>query len=118
MGGTHARAYAKIEGVKVVAISSRSLEKAQKLCDEVGGSATTDDLSILNDPAVDAVSIALPTHLHKPMVLAALKAGKDVLLESLCTNTADCDEMIAAWQQSGKSLMIGRRCTFGPNMWR
>ena len=115
MGGTHARAYAKIEGVKVAAISSRSLEKAQKLCDEVGGSATTDDLSILNDPAVDAVSIALPTHLHKPMVLAALKAGKDVLLEKpFALNTADCDEMIAAWQQSGKSLMIGQTLHFWP----
>ncbi len=37
MGGTHARAYAKIPGVEVAAVSSRHLDKAEKLAGEVGG---------------------------------------------------------------------------------
>ena len=36
MGGTHARSYAQLPGVKVVAVSSRNLEKAAKLAAEVG----------------------------------------------------------------------------------
>lgn len=115
MGGTHARAYAKIAGVQVAAISSRNLEKARKLTDEVGGNPTTDDLAIIGDPAIDAVSIALPTHLHKPMVLAALQAGKHVLLEKpFALNVADCEEMITAWKQSGRFLMIGQTLHFWP----
>lgn len=115
MGGTHARGYAKIAGVTVAAISSRTLAKAQALTDEVGGVPTTDDLAIINDPAIDAVSITLPTPLHKPMTLAALKAGKHVLLEKpFALHVADCDEMITAWQQSGKNLMIGQTLRFWP----
>ncbi len=115
MGVTHARGYAKIDGVKIAAISSRNLDKAKKLTDEVGGTPTTDDLAILRDPTIDAVSITLPTHLHKPMTLAALQAGKHVLLEKpFALNSADCDEMIAAWQASGKTLMIGQTLRFWP----
>ena len=115
MGGTHARGYAKIEGVTVAAISSRTLAKAKALTDEVGGVPTSDDMAILHDPAIDAVSITLPTPLHKPMTLAALAAGKHVLLEKpFALNVADCDAMIAAWQQSGKQLMIGQTLRFWP----
>jgi UDP-N-acetylglucosamine 3-dehydrogenase len=115
MGGTHARGYAKIAGVTVAAISSRTLTKAKALTDEVGGVPTIDDMAIINDPTIDAVSITLPTPLHKPMTLAALKAGKDVLLEKpFALTVADCEEMIAAWQQSGKYLMIGQTLRFWP----
>ncbi len=115
MGGTHARGYAKIEGVQIAAISSRTLDNAKKLTEEVGGRPTTDDLSILNDPAIDIVSITLPTYLHKPMLLAALQTGKHVLLEKpFALNTIDCDEMIAAWQKSGKLLMVGQTLRFWP----
>jgi len=43
MGGTHARAYAKIAGVTVAAVSSRNLHKAEKLAKEVGARAASDD---------------------------------------------------------------------------
>jgi UDP-N-acetylglucosamine 3-dehydrogenase len=64
MGATHARAYAKIPGVSVVAVSSRQLDKAAKLATEVGARATTDDRSIIEDPSIDIISNTLPTHLH------------------------------------------------------
>ena len=35
MGGTHARAYAKIEGIEVAAVSSLHIEKAQELAERV-----------------------------------------------------------------------------------
>lgn len=115
MGSTHARGYAKIPGVTVAAIASRTLAKAKALTDEVGGVPTTDEMAIINDPAIDAVSITLPTSLHKPMTLAALAAGKHVLLEKpFALTVADCDAMIAAWQASGKFLMIGQTLRFWP----
>jgi predicted dehydrogenase len=115
MGGTHARAYTKLPDVRVVAVSSRSAAKAEKLAQEVGAKPTTDDTAILNDRSIEAVSITLPTHLHKAAALAALQAGKHVLLEKpFALNVADCDEMIEAQRKSGKLLMIAHVLRFWP----
>ena len=113
MGGTHARAFAKIPGVEIVAISSRHPEKAEALVAAVGGKAVTDDRTILEDPSIEAVSNTLPTHLHPASTIAALEAGKHVLLEKPFALTApDCDGMIAAAGASGKTLMVAHVLRF------
>jgi len=113
MGGTHARAYAKIPGVEVAAVSSLHLDKAEKLAGEVGARATTDDRTIIEDPAIDAISNTLPTHLHPESTIAALKAGKHVLLEKPFALTApECDGMIAAAKASGRILMVAHVLRF------
>ncbi|MBN9020546.1 MAG: Gfo/Idh/MocA family oxidoreductase [Rhizobiales bacterium] len=70
MGGTHARAYAKIPGVDIVAISSRHPEKAEKLVAEVGGKAVADDRAVIEDASIDVISNTLPTHLHADSTIA------------------------------------------------
>src|SRR6186997_3075081 len=113
MGTTHAHAYAKIPGVTIAAVSSRNLDKAAKLATECDARATTDDHSIIEDPEIDAVSNTLPTHLHPEMTVAALKAGKHVLLEKPFALTADlCDEMIEAERATGKILMVAHVLRF------
>lgn len=115
MGGTHARAFAKLPGVRVVAVSSRSKDKASKLAAEFGAEAVTDDMSIVNDPSIDAISNTLPTHLHRKFTVAALEAGKHVLVEKpLGLNVADCDAMIAARNKSGNFLMVAHVLRFWP----
>jgi UDP-N-acetylglucosamine 3-dehydrogenase len=113
MGGTHARAYAKIPGVSVAAVSSRHLDKAEKLAGDVGARATTDDRSIIEDPSIDAISNTLPTHLHAQATIAALRAGKHVLLEKpFALTAADCDGMIAAAEETGRTLMVAHVLRF------
>jgi predicted dehydrogenase len=113
MGSTHARAYAKIPGVEVVAVSAASLDKAEKLAVEVGARATTDNLSIIEDSSITAISNTLPTHLHEEFTIAALKAGKHVLLEKpFALTAARCDGMIAAEKESGKHLLVAHACRF------
>jgi predicted dehydrogenase len=113
MGGTHARAYAKIPGVEVAVVSSRHLGKAEKLASEVGARATTDDRAIIEDPTILAISNTLPTHLHPATTIAALAAGKHVLLEKPFALTApECDGMIAAAQASGRILMVAHVLRF------
>lgn len=113
MGGTHARAYSKIPGVSVVAVSSRNHDKAERLAQEVGARATTDDRSIIEDPSIDAISNTLPTHLHVETTVAALKAGKHVLLEKPFAVTAvECDGMIAAADETGRMLLVAHVLRF------
>jgi predicted dehydrogenase len=113
MGGTHARAYAKIPGVSVAAVSSRDINKAEKLAKEVGGRATTDDRSIIEDPSIEAISNTLPTHLHAETTIAALRAGKHVLLEKpFALTAAYCDGMIAAAGETGRTLMVAHVLRF------
>ncbi|MCC7451308.1 MAG: Gfo/Idh/MocA family oxidoreductase [Anaerolineae bacterium] len=115
MGRTHARAYAKLPDIQVAAISSRTQINADKLGQEFGAWATTDALSIINDPTIDAISNTLPPHLHPQFTEAALLAGKHVLLEKpFGLTVADCDRMISAQHNSGKFLMIAHVLRFWP----
>jgi UDP-N-acetylglucosamine 3-dehydrogenase len=113
MGRTHAQAYAKIPGISIAAVSSRHLDKAEKLANEVGARATTDDRSIIEDPSIEAISNTLPTPLHAEPTIAALGAGKHVLLEKpLALRAADGDGMIAAAKETGRTLMIAHVLRF------
>jgi predicted dehydrogenase len=113
MGTTHARAYAKIPGVSIAAVSSRNLDRAEKLAKEVGARATIDNRSIIDDPSIEAISNTLPTHLHAETTLTALKAGKHVLLEKpFALTAADCDDMIATAKETGRTLMVAHVLRF------
>jgi myo-inositol 2-dehydrogenase/D-chiro-inositol 1-dehydrogenase len=57
---------------------------------------------------VDAVAVVVPNHLHAEVGVAALEAGKDVLLEKpMATTLADCDRLLAAARASGRVLTVG-----------
>lgn len=115
MGSTHARAFAKLPDVQVVGVSSRSAEKAAALAKEVGAQPYADALTLATDPQVDVVSITLPTHLHKEYTLAALNAGKSVLLEKpMGLSVEECDTMIAAARQNNQILMLAHVLRFWP----
>lgn len=113
MGSAHARAFARLPDIEIVGVSSRSLDKAKALAIQIGARATTDDMEWIRDPEIDAVSITLPTHLHKPYTIAALNAGKHVLLEKpFGLDVAECDAMTRAWRKSGKILMLAHVLRF------
>ena len=66
--------------------------------------------SLLNDPNVEAVIIALPLHLHAPAAIAAMKKGKHVLCEKLMAyNVGQCKEMAQAAKQTGRLLAVGHQ---------
>ena len=63
---------------------------------------------LLKDPTIDAVVIASPEHLHYPMFMAAIKAGKNIYVEKPLAHTIEQGaEMVAAWQKSGKIVQVG-----------
>ena len=75
----------------------------------------TDYEQMLQSEQLDAVSITLPTHLHKAFSIMALEAGVHVLCEKPMALTLDeCDEMIAAADAADRELMVGHCIRFWP----
>jgi predicted dehydrogenase len=67
---------------KVVAVADVNSEAANKLAATAGGAKVYADYhQLLADPQVDAVYVATPPFLHKPMTIDALRAGKHVCCE-------------------------------------
>jgi UDP-N-acetylglucosamine 3-dehydrogenase len=70
---------------------------------------------LLADPQIEAVSIVTHVDDHLEPTLAALAAGKHVLLEKpMARRPADCDRMIDAAQRADRILMVGHICRFNP----
>ncbi len=70
----------------------------------------TDYKELLANKDIEAVVIALPLHLHAPVAIEAMKAGKHVLCEKLMAwNIAQCKEMIHVADQTQRILSIGHQ---------
>jgi predicted dehydrogenase len=68
--------------LEVVAIGSRHLASAQAAASALGiPTAHGSYEALLADPSIEAIYNPLPNHLHVPMTLAAVRAGKHVLCE-------------------------------------
>jgi predicted dehydrogenase len=92
---------------EVTAIASRDGELARAAADRLGiPSAHGSYESLLADPALDAVYIPLPNHLHAEWTIAALRAGKHVLCEKPLAMTAgDAQRMVEVARATGLHLM-------------
>ena len=71
----------------------------------------------LEDPSLDAVTIATPDHWHAPMAILALAAGKNVYLEKPCShNPYEGELLIKAVEKSGGVFQMGNQRRSFPNM--
>jgi len=94
------------EGVEVVAVASRSAERARDYAAEHGiGRAHGSYDALLGDPDVDAVYVSLPNSLHVPWSIRALEAGKHVLCEKpLTRHPGDAEAAFDAAERAGRVL--------------
>ena len=108
-GAYHARAIAAAQGVRLVAACADELPLAEAFTSEHGGKPYSDWRAMLDDKSLDAVAITAPHHLHCQLAVAALKAGKHVLLEKpMALSVAECNRIIASAQASRAKLMVGQ----------
>lgn len=116
IGRSHARAVDGKQGIKLEALCDTNEEFLNKFADTLGVEKRyTDFYEMLKDDSITAYIIATPDNLHKDMVCAALKAGKDVLCEKpIALHNDECKEMIKAAEESGRLLMVGQVCRFAP----
>jgi predicted dehydrogenase len=91
---------------EIVAIASRSLEKAQAAAEKLSIPVAYGSYEeLLADPAIDAIYNPLPNHLHVPWSVKAAEAGKHVLCEKPIALTAsETDLLIAARDKTGVKI--------------
>ena len=111
IAAVHVDAFSKYpERCEIKAICDLYPEKAQALIDEHGLKNATAYKSYeeaLTREDIHAVSICLPPNVHAEIGVAALKAGKHVLMEKpMAPSLEECDQIIKAAEEAGKLVSV------------
>jgi myo-inositol 2-dehydrogenase/D-chiro-inositol 1-dehydrogenase len=108
-GKFHAEAIRKAPGAELAAIACASEATAASARERYPDAAIhLDWRKLLADRSIDAVDIVVPNHLHAEIAVAALEAGKNVLLEKpMAGSIADCDRILEAVRRTGRVLSVG-----------
>lgn len=108
IGPTHIGAIQQIADAEVVAVCDEDAAKAQAVGSKdpsITVYTSLDDM--LRDPRIDAVSVCTPSGKHADHAVAAMDAGKHVVVEKpMDISLEACDRMIAAEDSTGKTLAI------------
>ncbi|MCA9236055.1 MAG: Gfo/Idh/MocA family oxidoreductase [Planctomycetales bacterium] len=102
------RNFAACPETELVAVCDRDQQRlTQVLRPYPGVEAITDFEQLLDRADIDAVAIATPVNTHAPLGVAALQAGKHVLVEKpLAGSVADAEQMVEAAAAANRVLMV------------
>ena len=107
-GSVHAMTYTASPDVELVEVCDQNEQRAKETAEKYQvKNYTTDWRKVLDNPEIRAVSVATPDFAHTEIVLAALHAGKHVLVEKpLALTIADCEKIISTRDHHGLKLMV------------
>jgi len=116
-GTKHLDGIKNIDGVEVVSVIGRELEKTKEVAQKYGIRHVGTDLAeSLAMPEVDAVILCTPTQMHAEQSIACLKAGKHVQVEiPLADSLKGAEEVASLQKQTGKVAMVGHTRRFNPS---
>jgi 2-hydroxy-4-carboxymuconate semialdehyde hemiacetal dehydrogenase len=116
-GIKHLDALKLIDGVEVVSIIGRELDKAKEVAAKYGAKHVTTDLAdSLKLPEVDAVILCTPTQMHAEQSIACMRAGKHVQVEIPLCDKLDEGRAVALLQKkTGLVAMCGHTRRFNPS---
>ncbi len=109
IAGLHLKSYAKNPRVEVVAIADIKDDRAKAVAEQWGATNHYPDAaSLLADPAVEAVSICTWNDTHAELAIAALEAGKHVLVEKpMSKSWEQADQVRQAAEKADTVLQVG-----------
>lgn len=107
--GMHLPNLQKLDAFEIRAICSRTGSKAKAVAQQFDAAyATTDYEEILNDGEIDLILISTRHNLHGPMVLDALRAGKNTFVEKpLCLHDSELEQILSVFRAG--SITVDRR---------
>lgn len=113
----HARALALLpELYRVTAVADPRPERRQEAQDKFDCQTTAEVADLIANDQIDLLVIATPSHLHADQTIAALQAGKDVMVEKpMALTIAEVDKMIAAAEAAKRVLTINQNYRYQPD---
>ena len=118
-GKDHIDAFARVPNVEIAALCDVDESVLNKRRGDVAGNPRTfvDVRKLLDDPTIDAISIATPDHWHALMGIWACQAGKDVYVEKPCShNLWEGRQLVRAAQKYGRIVQHGTQSRSAPAM--
>jgi predicted dehydrogenase len=113
LGQHHARVLAAIPGVELVGVADVRPDQARAIAGRFGTRAFDDHRDLLGK--VDAVSVAVPTALHRAVAGAFLAEGVATMVEKpLTTSLAEAEELVGLARSRGAVLQVGHIERFNP----
>jgi len=102
---------------ELVAIADPSRKRAGDLAGKMGASRVYESArELIADPDIDAVAIAVPNAFHAPQAIAALEAGKHVLLDKpFALNLGEAKAVAAAARKAKRVFTVGMNQRFNPD---
>lgn len=105
------------EDVTVLAVSDPEEHKARSVAERFGVPRLAEDKALMEDPELEAVFVCTPNHLHEEQAVAALEAGKHVLVERpLALTAAGARRVVDAARTSGSSVVVGMSHRWRPDV--
>jgi predicted dehydrogenase len=98
------------EPVDIVAVCDVYRPRMQRAADALKAKGYMDHRELLKDPNVDVVCIATPDHIHAPVAIDAMRAGKDVYCEKPFTHWRQFDlakQAAAECAKAGRVFQLG-----------
>jgi len=116
-GIKHLEALQKIDGVQVVSLIGRELEKTREVANKFSVSHVTTQLEeSLARSDVDAVILCTPTQMHAKQGIACMRAGKHVQIEiPLADSWTDAQDVARVQKETGLVCMVGHTRRFNPS---
>jgi len=115
MGGIHAECYARERNCRLIGFHNRDRAKAAALAKKFGGKVYGSLAELLADPQIDALSICTSQQVHKEQIVAAARAGKDILTEKpLALTIQELDEIDKVIAGKKRVLMVAHQLRFHP----
>jgi predicted dehydrogenase len=105
---------------KLVAVCDAEFARASRLTGSFSGVEATEDLQeLLDDPMVEAIAVATPAATHLDVAMAAIEAGKHVLVEKpLASSYAEGRALVNAAEEQGVVLMCDHTYCYTPAVQR
>lgn len=108
LGRVHAKIYAGMEGVELVAVADCDAGRAGEVAGEYGCAGVGGVEEVVEMGGVDAVSVVVPTSLHLPVTRAVVEGGMHAMLEKpLAPSVAESEEIVRLAREAGVILQVG-----------
>jgi predicted dehydrogenase len=117
---THLATIERVKGVRAIAVSSRTIKTARKTAKKYKVKNVYDDhRRVIESPDVDVVLIATPNYQHAPLALAAIAAGKPVMIEKpLAMNAREGKKVVEAAKKAKLPLIYAEQLPLAPKFVR